>query len=96
MVGNWLFGFSWPNENFMSFYSSFRNGSLVRDAMKRAEAQNSWETFSALLDSTPRGNYGNMALHFNTMEIIPQAKGVLRWNKTHSAASPDAVKGVLK
>uniref|UniRef100_T1PE87 Xylulose kinase n=1 Tax=Musca domestica TaxID=7370 RepID=T1PE87_MUSDO len=74
----------------------FRNGSLVRDAMKRAEAQNSWETFSALLDSTPRGNYGNMALHFNTMEIIPQAKGVLRWNKTHSAASPDAVKGVLK
>ncbi|XP_073816092.1 xylulose kinase [Musca autumnalis] len=74
----------------------FRNGSLVRDAMKRAEAQNSWETFSSLLDSTPRGNYGNMALHFHTMEIIPQAKGVLRWNKSHTAASADAAKGVLK
>lgn len=39
---------------------SFRNGSLVRDIFKRAEGNNSWEYFSELLESTPRGNYGNM------------------------------------
>lgn len=77
-------------------YISFRNGSLVREAIKRSEAQNSWHTFSQLLDSTPRGNYGNMALHFHTMEIIPTAKGILRWNKSHTAASPDADKGIAK
>lgn len=77
-------------------FHSFRNGSLVRDAFKRTEAQNSWQTFSQLLDSTPRGNYGNMAIHFHTMEIIPNAKGVLRWNKSHTSSSADAAKGVVK
>ncbi|XP_037828526.1 xylulose kinase [Lucilia sericata] len=74
----------------------FRNGSLVRDAIKRSEAQNSWQIFSQLLDSTPRGNYGNMAIHFHTMEIIPTAKGTLRWNKSHTTSSPDAAKGISK
>ena len=75
---------------------SFRNGSLVRDIFKQVEASNSWQTFSELLDSTPRGNFGNMALHFHSLEIIPHAKGVLRWSKTHSSGSPDATKGVPK
>lgn len=68
----------------------------MRDAVKRSDAQNSWQIFSQLLDSTPRGNYGNMALHFHTMEIIPCAKGILRWNKSHSLASLDAAKGLNK
>lgn len=38
----------------------FRNGSLVRDIFKRAEGNNNWEYFSELLESTPRGNFGNM------------------------------------
>lgn len=74
----------------------FRNGSLVRDAVKRSDAGNSWQRFSELLDSTPRGNYGNMAIHFHTMEIIPAVKGTLRWNKSHTSTSPDATKGLIK
>lgn len=68
--------------------NSFRNGSLVRDIFKTAEANNSWELFSELLDSTPRGNYGNMALHFFSQEIIPNIKGTLRWNKSSTASDP--------
>ncbi|EDW04384.1 GH25221, partial [Drosophila grimshawi] len=74
----------------------FRNGSLVREAINKLEANGSWETFNELLDSTPRGNFGNMALHFREMEIIPKAKGTLRWNKEMQPSSPDAAKGVLK
>lgn len=76
--------------------ASFRNGSLVRDIFKRAEGNNSWEYFSELLESTPRGNYGNMALHFQQEEIIPQAKGSLRWSKQSTAADAELAKGVLK
>lgn len=74
----------------------FRNGSLVRDIFKRAEGNNSWEYFSELLESTPRGNYGNMALHFSQCEIIPQVKGSLRWNKQSTTADPELAKGVAK
>jgi len=47
---------------FTQFYCgfSFRNGSLVRDTFKRVEGNNSWESFSELLESNPRGNFGNM------------------------------------
>lgn len=69
---------------------------MVREAMNKSEADGSWEKFNELLDSTPRGNFGNMALHFNEMEIIPKAKGTLRWNKDIHLSSNDAVKGVLK
>ncbi|XP_068152020.1 xylulose kinase [Drosophila tropicalis] len=74
----------------------FRNGSLVREAMNKTEANGNWEKFNELLDSTPRGNFGNTAVHFNEMEIIPKAKGILRWNKDIVPTSPDAAKGVIK
>lgn len=77
-------------------FHSFRNGSLVREALNKSEADNNWERFNELLDSTPRGNFGNMALHFNEMEIIPKAKGTLRWNKDMNGSSHDAARGVLK
>lgn len=77
-------------------YFSFRNGSLVRDIFKRAEANNDWTNFSELLESTPRGNYGNMALHFVQKEIIPEVKGSLRWNKNSDLSSPEISKGVIK
>lgn len=38
----------------------FSNGSLVRKAMRDRLADKSWETFNTMLDSTPRGNFGNM------------------------------------
>ncbi|XP_001359074.2 xylulose kinase isoform X1 [Drosophila pseudoobscura] len=74
----------------------FRNGSLVREAMNNVEAGGNWVKFNELLESTPRGNFGNMAVHFNDMEIIPKAKGTLRWNKDCLPNSPDASKGVIK
>lgn len=80
----------------MSKNKSFRNGSLVRDKFKHAEGNNSWDYFSELLDSMPRGNFGNMALHFMNQEIIPNAKGTLRWNKDSSSSNPEAAKGVSK
>lgn len=32
----------------------------MRDIFKRSEANDNWENFSELLNSTPRGNFGNM------------------------------------
>lgn len=69
----------------------FRNGSLVRDIFKRSEGNDNWDTFSELLDATPRGNHGNMAMHFINQEIIPSCKGSLRWSKDNSPATPDGV-----
>nr|XP_029711699.1 xylulose kinase-like [Aedes albopictus] len=74
----------------------FRNGSLVRDIFKRAEANDNWENFSELLDSTPRGNFGNIALHFISQEILPAVKGSLRWNKSCNLNETELAKGVLK
>uniref|UniRef100_A0A182NVF7 Xylulose kinase n=1 Tax=Anopheles dirus TaxID=7168 RepID=A0A182NVF7_9DIPT len=74
----------------------FRNGSLVRDIFKRAEANDNWENFSELLDSTPRGNFGNLALHFISKEILPPVKGSLRWNKNSNLTTGELAKGVLK
>lgn len=74
----------------------FRNGSLVRDIFKRSEANNDWTNFGELLESTPRGNFGNMALHFVQKEIIPDVKGSLRWNKNSDLSVAELAKGVVK
>ena len=39
---------------------SFSNGSLTREGVRDRCADGSWELFSQLLDTTPRGNFGNM------------------------------------
>lgn len=58
----------------------FKNAALIRDTFKKAEANNSWEIFSELLQSSPRGNNGYMAAHYLTQEILPNVKGTLRWS----------------
>lgn len=59
----------------------FKNGSLVRDTFKKAEANDSWEIFSEMLDMAPRGNGGFMALHYFSQEILPNVSaGTLRWS----------------
>jgi xylulokinase len=64
----------------------FKNGSLVRDTFKRAEANNNWSHFSELLESAKRGNDGYMAIHFLSHEILPNvAPETLRWTPTDSA-----------
>jgi xylulokinase len=59
----------------------FKNGALVRDTFKKAEANNSWETFTEKLLLAPRGNNGYMALHYLAQEILPNVPaGHLRWS----------------
>lgn len=58
----------------------FKNGALVRDTFKRAEANNNWEKFSEMLEKAPRGNNGYMALHYLSQEILPNVPPMsLRW-----------------
>ncbi|XP_018018039.1 xylulose kinase [Hyalella azteca] len=38
----------------------FSNGSLTREGVRDKCAEGSWDIFSELLESTPRGNFGNM------------------------------------
>lgn len=67
------------HEKFMGLLC-FKNGALVRDTFKKAEANNSWEIFSELLNIGTRGNHGYMALHYLSHEILPfVAAGTLRW-----------------
>nr|CAD7434366.1 unnamed protein product [Timema monikensis] len=61
----------------------FKNGSLTRERVRDDCAEGSWELFNELLDSTPRGNFGNMGLYFDEQEIIPFVKGDHRFNKAN-------------
>nr|CAD7597348.1 unnamed protein product [Timema genevievae] len=61
----------------------FKNGSLTRERVRDDCAEGSWELFNELLDSTPRGNFGNMGLYFDVQEIIPFVKGDHRFNKAN-------------
>lgn len=38
----------------------FKNGSLTRQRIRDSCADKSWDIFNQLLESTPRGNFGNM------------------------------------
>ncbi|KAH8314228.1 hypothetical protein KR074_002756 [Drosophila pseudoananassae] len=81
---NWQEGHVLCHPTFIEEYMGllcFRNGSLVREGVNKTETNGDWNKFNELLESTPRGNFGNMAVHFNEMEIIPKAQGTIRINK---------------
>ncbi|KAB0790713.1 hypothetical protein PPYR_14841 [Photinus pyralis] len=59
----------------------FKNGSLSRERIRNNCTEGSWEIFNMLLDSTPRGNFGNIGLYYDTQEIIPFLSGDYRFNK---------------
>ncbi|XP_066583123.1 xylulose kinase isoform X2 [Prorops nasuta] len=61
----------------------FKNGSLTRERIRNSAAGGSWKIFNELLESTPRGNFGNMAFYFDTQEIIPFVIGDHRFNKAN-------------
>ena len=42
------------------FPFSWKNGSLTRERIRDESAGGSWDLFNQLLDSTPRGNFGNV------------------------------------
>lgn len=63
----------------------FRNGSLTRERIKKTIAEDSWSIFNELLDSTPRGNFGNMGFYYDLQEILPKMKGkVLKFHQNLS------------
>lgn len=59
----------------------FKNGSLTRERIRDNCAEGSWDIFSKLLDSTPRGNFGNIGLYYDKQEIIPFLHGDFRFTK---------------
>ncbi|XP_012286232.1 xylulose kinase isoform X2 [Orussus abietinus] len=61
----------------------FKNGSLTRERIRDSAAAGSWQIFNELLESTPRGNFGNMGLYFDAQEILPSAIGDHRFNKAN-------------
>lgn len=78
----------------------FKNGSLTRERIRNQNAGSSWDTFSKLLDSTPRGNFGNIGLYYDNQEIIPFLHGDFRFSKTGRVSkfsSPEAeVRAVIE
>ncbi|KAF2360695.1 Carbohydrate kinase FGGY N-terminal [Trinorchestia longiramus] len=65
----------------------FSNGSLTREGVRDKCAEGSWDIFSELLEATPRGNFGNMALFYSVREICPPLLGVHRFNKADERVS---------
>ncbi|XP_047358248.1 xylulose kinase isoform X4 [Vespa velutina] len=61
----------------------FKNGSLTRERIRDNAAQGSWQIFNELLESTPRGNFGNFGLYFDAQEILPSVIGDHRFNKAN-------------
>lgn len=60
----------------------FKNGSLTRERIRNNCAEGSWDIFNQLLNSTPRGNFGNIGLYYDTHEILPFLQGDFRYNKS--------------
>lgn len=69
------------DENDFMALLCFKNGSLTRERIRNVCAESSWDIFNQLLDSTPRGNFGNMGLYYDVQEIIPFIIGDYRFNK---------------
>jgi len=66
----------------------YKNGSLTRERIRGTSAEGSWEKFNNLLDSTPRGNFGNLGFYFDHPEIVPaDLQGDFRFNKSDEAVA---------
>lgn len=61
----------------------FKNGSLTRQRICDSAAEGDWDLFTELLNSTPRGNFGNIGLYYDNVEIIPPIEGDYRFNKNN-------------
>ena len=59
----------------------FKNGSLTRESIRNSSAEGSWEVFNKALESTNRGNDGNIGIYFKATEITPFAVGIHRFNE---------------
>ena len=70
----------------MISYFSYKNGSLTRERIRDSCANGDWGIFNELIDSTPRGNFGNIGMYFDHPEIVPDGiQGDFRFNKNDEA-----------
>ncbi|XP_023332715.1 xylulose kinase [Eurytemora carolleeae] len=61
----------------------YKNGSLTREKFRDSNAGGCWTRFNNLLESTPRGNFGNLGFYFTLPEIVPAGiQGDFRFNKS--------------
>lgn len=67
----------------------YKNGALVRDRIRDAVADGSWETFSRLVTSSPVGNNGQFGFYVFDPEITPPLlkTGVRRFNARGEAVA---------
>lgn len=61
----------------------YKNGSLTRQRVRDQCAGASWDLFASLLDTTPRGNFGNIGTYFDLREILPPVVGDFKFNKNN-------------
>ena len=59
----------------------FKNGSRTRERIRDECSEGEWSLFNELLESTPRGNFGNIGFYFDYKEIYPLISGDFRFNK---------------
>ncbi|KAH8360940.1 hypothetical protein KR093_000537 [Drosophila rubida] len=71
-----------------------RNGCLVREAACKEIAGGNWHLFNEMLESTPKGNAGNIEVRLDKMEFSPEAKGRLRWDSKIDEMSQTALTGL--
>ena len=69
------------NEDHYMGLICFKNGSLTRERIRDSCADANWEIFNQLLESTPRGNFGNIGFYFDLREIYPVVSGDFRFNR---------------
>jgi len=86
-----LTGHVWPSPVDDQAYMAllcYKNGSLTRERIRDSCANGCWNIFSELIDSTPRGNFGNIGFYFDHPEIVPDGiQGDFRFNRNDEPAS---------
>lgn len=65
----------------------FKNGARTRQRIRNKCAKSDWDQFSKLLDSTTRGNFGNIGFYFDMLEIYPLCEGDFRFNQLDQKVS---------
>lgn len=85
-----LTGHVWPNpvdENAYMALLCYKNGSLTRERIRDSCANGDWQIFNELINSTTRGNFGNIGMYFDHPEIVPDGlQGDFRFNRNDEPA----------
>lgn len=58
----------------------YKNGSLTREKIRDCSSSGIWAEFNNALKRTQPGNDGCIGIYFIDQEIIPNARGIYRWN----------------